>query len=50
MKKVNGITPTTNIKMKWNPPDYHRITYNCPLTLNAELLYAWTTNHDIKIG
>ena len=38
MKKVNGITSTTNIKMEWNPPNYHKITYNCPSTLNAELI------------
>lgn len=33
MRKVNGITFTANIKMKWNPPDYYRFTYNCPSSL-----------------
>lgn len=38
MKKVNGVTYTTNIKVKWNSSNYYRFTYNCPSTLNVELI------------
>ena len=35
MKKLNGITLTVHTKMKWNPYDYHRITYDFLSILNA---------------
>ena len=50
MKKANGIIFTILTKMKWNPYDYHLITYDFISTINVELIHAWAKKHDKKIG
>ena len=47
-EKLNGITYTVNITMKWNPWGDHRITCNHPSTLNAQLIYELNGQQNMK--